>query len=110
MKTMTPLLFLVLLLSGQLSFGSGSGCCIPDSSSIQLIASSLQQQLDYLECESHIITVKVPSLESKVALKLSNKKMMLEQMQIETEKLDTSLTSISLEQLLNKLKSRMPVQ
>lgn len=110
MKTLKSFLFMLLLLTGQLSFGSGNDCCYPDTSKVQLVAMSAQQQLDYLQCESHSVIAKVPSLEKLVTLKLGNLVYMLEQVQLESEQLGSSLPAVNTNAIDSTLKSRLPVQ
>lgn len=110
MKTLKSFLFMLLLLVSQLSFGSGNDCCYPDTSKVQLVAMSAQQQLDYLECETHSVIAKVPSLEKVVNLKLGNLVYMLEQVQLESEQLGSSLPAVNANQIDSTLKSRLPVQ
>ncbi len=110
MKTLKSFLFMLLLLVSRLSFGSGNDCCYPDTSKVQLVAMSAQQQLDYLECETHSVIAKVPSLEKVVNLKLGSLVYMLEQVQLESEQLGSSLPAVNANQIDSTLKSRLPVQ
>lgn len=104
MKTFKTLLILVIMLSGHLSFGTGNETCCPDSTSVDLLASSAQLQLDQMQVESQLVIAKVPSLSSTVFLKLGNQQDMLDRLQFETEKLDTSLSSALQVQLAGKFK------
>ncbi|MBX7108543.1 MAG: hypothetical protein K1X61_07855 [Chitinophagales bacterium] len=110
MKTLKSLLFLLLLVTSQFSFGAENDCCYPDTSKVQLVAMSAQQQLDYLQCESHAVIAKVPSLEKIVTIKLGNLVYMLEQVQMESEQLGNSLPAVNANQIDSTLKSRLPVQ
>ncbi|MEO6168539.1 MAG: hypothetical protein ABIO46_15635 [Chitinophagales bacterium] len=106
MKTFKTLLILVIMLSGHLSFGTGNESCCPDTTSIQLQASNAQLQLDQMQVESHLVIAKVPSLSTNVYQKLGKQQDMLDKVQLETEKLDTSLLSALQSHLEGQLKGR----
>ncbi|MEP7128227.1 MAG: hypothetical protein ABI729_05140 [Chitinophagales bacterium] len=110
MKTLKSILFLVILLTTQLTYGAGNECCNPDTSSVQLLALNSQQQLDYLHCQSLLVGVNIPSLERNVTLKLGKEKRMLDQVQLESEMLSASLLNTNVNQLQSTLKNRLPVQ
>ncbi|MBK9729704.1 MAG: hypothetical protein IPO83_00160 [Chitinophagaceae bacterium] len=110
MKTLKSILFLVILLTTQLTYGAGNEGCHPDTTSVQLSVLNSQQQLDYLQCQSLLVGVNIPSLGTNVTLKLGKEKHMLDLMQLETEMLNASLLTTNVKQLQSTLNNRLPVQ
>lgn len=63
MKTLKTLLILVIMLTGQFSFGNSNENCCPDTTNAHLATSSVQMQLDQVQKESNLMSVSLPSLE-----------------------------------------------
>ena len=84
MKTLNAVL-VIMMLSGQLSFGTGNETCCPDTTSVEL---ATQVQLDRLQVESNEIKPIVPSLQPVVLQKFNEQHATLNRMQTETEVLD----------------------
>ena len=106
MKTLKTLLILVIMLTGPFSFGNSNENCCPDTTNAHLASSSVQMQLDQVQMESNLISVNLPSLEPNVSAKLIKQRNMLEQVQMETERLENIHSWPFLEQLKIKLNLR----
>lgn len=107
MKTFKTMMILAIMLSVQFSFGTGNETCCPDTSSVHLLASKTQQQLDQIQSESQIEIAKVPSLQSYVAKKLMKQQTMMDEVQVETQRLEGLLLPSLKKQLEVKLNSRV---
>jgi hypothetical protein len=103
MKTLKTLLILVIMLTGQFSFGNSNENCCPDTTNAHLANSSVQVQLDQVQKESNLMSVSLPSLETNVSTKLFKQRNMLDQIQLETERLENTYSWPFLEQLRVKL-------
>ena len=103
MKTLKTLLSLVIMLTGQFSFGNSNENCCPDTTNAHLATSSVQVQLDQVQKESNLMSVSLPSLETNVSTKLFKQRNMLDQIQLETERLENTYSWPFLEQLRVKL-------
>jgi len=103
MKTLKTLLILVIMLTGQFSFGNSNENCCPDTTNAHLATSSVQVQLDQVQKESNLMSVSLPSLETNVSTKLFKQRNMLDQIQLETERLENTYSWPFLEQLRVKL-------
>ncbi|MBP9883849.1 MAG: hypothetical protein KBF32_10620 [Chitinophagales bacterium] len=103
MKTLKTLLILVIMLTGQFSFGNSNENCCPDTTNAHLATSSVQMQLDQVQKESNLMSVSLPSLETNVSTKLFKQRNMLDQIQLETERLENTYSWPFLEQLRVKL-------
>ena len=103
MKTLKTLLILVIMLTGQFSFGNSNENCCPDTTNAHLATSSVQMQLDQVQKESNLMSVSLPSLETNVSTKLFKQRNMLDQIQLETERLKNTYSWPFLEQLRVKL-------
>ena len=103
MKTLKTLLILVIMLTGQFSFGNSNENCCPDTTNAHLATSSVQMQLDQVQWESNLMSVSLPSLETNVSTKLFKQRNMLDQIQLETEILENTYSWPFLEQLRVKL-------
>ena len=108
MKTLKGLLpLIILLLAGQLSFGTGNDTCCPDSPRTEISADT-QVQLDHLQADTHLATATVPSLQGVVSKKLQARDVMMKQVQVESEMLDITLYHSFSEQLASRLNSQVP--
>ena len=103
MKTLKTLLILVIMLTGQFSFGNSNENCCPDTTNAHLATSGVQMQLDQVQMESNQMLVSLPSLEHNVSTKLIKQRNMLDQIQLETEILENTYSWPFLEQLRVKL-------
>ena len=103
MKTLKTLLILVIMLTGQFSFGNSNENCCPDTTNAHLATSSVQMQLDQVQWESNLMSVSLPSLETNVSTKLFKQRNMLDQIQLDTERLENTYSWPFLEQLRVKL-------
>lgn len=99
---------MVLVLSGQLSFGTGNETCCPDSPRTEMSAAEAQVQLDVVQSDTHLATAVVPSLQPVVSRKFQAWEAMMTQVQVETETLNPATHVSFSEEVAFKLNSQFP--
>lgn len=107
MKTLRTLFLLVIILTGQLSYGTGNENCCPDTTNARILAASTQMQLDEVQLASNQADILVPTLAHSVTAKLMSQRTMLEQVQMETERLEDVHAWPLRKQLETKLRLRV---
>lgn len=107
MKTLRTLFLLVIILTGQLSYGTGYENCCPDTTNARILAASTQMQLDEVQLASNQADILVPTLAHSVTAKLMSQRTMLEQVQMETERLEDVHAWPLRKQLETKLRLRV---
>jgi hypothetical protein len=103
MKTINLILVMVML-GGQISFGTERTNCCPDTANSRLLASELQGEMELTKRESDAIEIAVPSLQLMVTSKLLKTHALLDYIQKETENLPITpftFLSVAVEKHLN---------
>src|SRR4030095_12652288 len=109
MKTF-KVLIVMMLLTGQLSFGTGNETCCPDSPSLELTKMYSPEQLARLQPESRLLIAGLPSLQSLVEHKLKVNPSMSDRLQQETEVLPMHPNCSFADQISFQLNNRLTEQ